>query len=190
MDLDYYKKQLNKLKVVNLIALTHANYKKQEYDLKEKGLILFNKLLDRLSEKQDNPEIENNPYASFICNYYFKIIKNPLDLLEEDFIFAFIAAIEFVILLNNIDTHDDNDSLLDQKIQELFNQIKNKLKDEMIKSGLDENKECDYNLIVFNQLLIVKQLERMIAFYQSLNTQEQSNTPLINMIKLSMLQDC
>ena len=122
-----------------------------------------------MTEKQDNLESENNPYATFICNYYLKTIKNPLDLLEEDFIFAFIAAIEFVILLNNIDTHDDNDSLLDQKIQELFNQIKNKLKDEMIKSGLNENKECDYNLIVFNQLLIVKQLERMIAFYQSLN---------------------
>lgn len=190
MDWDSYKKQLTKLKVVNLIALTHANYKKKEYDLKEKGLVLFNKLLDRLSEKQDNKEIENNPYASFICNYYFKIIKNPLDLLEEDFIFAFIAAIEFIILLNNIDIQDDNDALLDQKIQELFNQLKNKLKDEMIKSGLDENKECDYNLIVFNQLLIVKQLERMIAFYQSLSTQEQSKTPLIKMIKLSMLQDC
>ena len=94
------------------------------------------------------------------------------------------------ILLNNIDIQDDNDSLLDQKIQELFNQIKNKLKDEMIKSGLDENKECDYNLIVFNQLLIVKQLERIIAFYKSLNKQEQSNTPLIKIIKLSMLQNC
>lgn len=141
-------------------------------------MVLFNKLLDRLSEQDDNLDNlkkerlvknTNNPYASFICNYYFKIIKNPLDLLEEDFIFAFIAAIEFVVLLNNIDIQDDNDSLLDQKIQELFNQIKNKLKDEMIKSGLDENKECDYNLIVFNQLLIVKQLERMIAFYHSLS---------------------
>lgn len=153
-------------------------------------MVLFNNLLDSLIEKQDNLESENNPYAAFICNYYFKIIKNPLDLLEENFIFAFIEAIEFVISLNNIDIQDDNDSLLNQKIQELFNQIKNKLKDEMIKSGLDENKECDYNLIVFNQLLIVKQLERMIGFYQSLCEEEQSKTPLINMIKLSMLQDC
>ncbi len=92
--------------------------------------------------------------------------------------------------MNDIDIQDDKEPLLDQKIQELFNQIKNKLKDEMIKSGLDENRECDYNLIVFNQLLIVKQLERMIAFYQSLNIQEQSNTPLIKIIKLSMLEDC
>ena len=38
-----------------------------------------------------------------------------MDLLEEDFIFAFIAAIEFIILLNNIDIQDDNDALLDQK---------------------------------------------------------------------------
>ena len=178
------------MKVVNLIALTHANYKKQEYDLKEKGLILLNKLLDNLIENNDNLESKNNPYAAFICNYYFKIIKNPLDLLEEDFIFAFITAIKFIISLNDINIQDDNDSLLNQKIQELFNQLKNKLKDEMIKSGLDENRECDYNLIVFNQLLIVKQLERMIVFYQSLNIQEQSNTPLIKIIKLSMLQDC
>lgn len=143
-----------------------------------------------MTEKNDNLENENNPYADFICNYYFKIIKNPLDLLEENFIFAFIAAIEFVISLNDIDIQDDNDPLLDQKIQELFNQVKNKLKDEMIRSGLDEHKECDSNLIVFNQLLIVKQLERMIGFYQSLETQEQSKTHLIKTIKLSMLQAC
>lgn len=29
MDWDSYKKQLTKLKVVNLITLTHANYKKK-----------------------------------------------------------------------------------------------------------------------------------------------------------------
>lgn len=190
MELNFYRNKLTILKLINLMALTQANYKKKEYDLKAKGLVLFNNLLDSLTEKNDNLESENNPYAVFICNYYLKIIKNPLDLLEENFIFAFIEAIEFVISLNDIDIQDDNDPLLDQKIQELFNQIKNKLKDEMIKSGLDENRECDYNLIVFNQLLIVKQLERMIAFYQSLNIQEQSNTPLIKIIKLSMLEDC
>ena len=132
------------MKVVNLIALTHANYKKKEYDLKEKGLVLFNQLLDRVSEQDDNLDNlkkerlvknTNNPYASFICNYYFKIIKNPLDLLKDDFLFAFIAAIEFVISLNDINIKDKND-LLNQKIQELFNQIKNKLKDEMIRSEL------------------------------------------------------
>ena len=64
-------------------------------------MVLFNQLLDKLSEQDDNLDNldnlkkewlvknTNNPYASFICNYYFKIIKNPLDLLEEDFIFAF-----------------------------------------------------------------------------------------------------
>lgn len=60
----------------------------------------------------------------------------------------------------------------------------------MIKSGLDENRECDSNLIMFNQLLIVKQLERIIGFYQSLDIQEQAKTPLIKKIKLSMLQAC
>lgn len=55
----------------------------------------------------------------------------------------------------------------------------------MIKSGLDEHKECDYNLIVFNQLLIVKQLERMIAFYHSLSKEEQSKISLIKMINLN-----
>lgn len=201
MNMDSYQSgtKLTSLNLINLIALMQANYKKREYDLKEKGLVLFNNLFDSLTEQDDNLDNlkkerlvknTNNPYATFICNYYFKIIKNPLDLLEENFIFAFIAAIELVILLNDIDIQDDNDPLLEQKIQDLFNKIKNKLKDEMIRSGLDENKEYDYNLIVFNQLLIVKQLERMIAFYQSLSTQEQSKTPLINMIKLSMLQDC
>ena len=155
-------------------------------------MVLLNKLLDNLIENNDN--LENNPYAVFICNYYFKIIKNPLDLLEEDFIFAFVTAIEFIILLNDIniqndlDDQNDNDLLLNQKIQELFNQIKNKLKEDMIRSGLDENKESDYNLIVFNQLLIVKQLERMIDFYQSLNLSEQSKTSLIKMIKLDELE--
>lgn len=192
MELQIYKDKLTSLKLVNLIALTHANYKKQEYDLKEKGLVLLNKLLDNLIENNDN--LENNPYAAFICDYYFKIIKNPLDLLEENFIFALITAIKFVISLNDIDiqnNQDDqynNDTLLNQKIQELFNQIKNKLKEDMIRSGLDENKESDYNLIVFNQLLIVKQLERMIDFYQSLNPSEQSKTPLIKMIKLDELE--
>lgn len=38
MELQIYKDKLTSLKLVNLIALTHANYKKQEYDLKEKRI--------------------------------------------------------------------------------------------------------------------------------------------------------
>lgn len=194
--MESYKTKLVCFKLFTSMATMKANHKKQEYELKEKGLELLGKLLNSLPEQLEKDEqsrhsYTNHPYATFIMNYFFKIIKNPLDLLEENFIFAFVTAIEFIISLNDINIQNDqndNDSLLDQKIQELFNQIKNKCKEEMIRSGLDENKECDYNLIVFNQLLIVKQLERMIEFYQSLNPSEQSKIPLIKMINLDELE--
>ena len=188
MELD--KTKLVVFKLFTSMATTEANYKKQEYDLKAKGLDLLSEFLNSLPEQEQ----QNNPYFAFIINCFFNKIKNPLDLLEENFIFALITAIKFVISLNDIDIQNnqddqyDNDSLLNQKIQELFNQIKNKLKEDMIRSGLDENKECNCNLIAFNQLLIVKQLERMIDFYQSLNPSEQSKTPLIKMIKLDELE--
>lgn len=191
--MESYKTKLVCFKLFTSMATMKANHKKQEYELKEKGLELLSKLLNSLPEQLEKDEqsrhsYTNHPYATFIMNYFFKIIKNPLDLLEENFIFAFVTAIEFIISLNDINIQNDNDSLLDQKIQELFNQIKNKCKEEMIKSGLDENKECEYNLIVFNQLLIVKKLEEIIAFYHSLSKEEQSKIPLIKMINLDELE--
>lgn len=59
MKLKFYKDKLTSLKIINVIALTQANYKKQAYDLKEKGLVLFNNLLNSLTEKNDNLESEN-----------------------------------------------------------------------------------------------------------------------------------
>ena len=56
---------------------------------------------------------KNHPYANFIINYFFKKFNNPLDLLEGDFLFSFIPAIEFIISLNNID------------IKRTFNRTKN-----------------------------------------------------------------
>ena len=88
----------------------------------------------------------------------------------------------------------ENKTLELQKIQELFYQAKNQSED-MIAKSINENNENDYtsyhlyNLMIYNQMSIVNQLEEIITFYQHLDKEEQSKTPLIGMIKLSNLDN-
>ena len=106
----------------------------------------------------------------FIINYFFKKFNNPLDLLEGDFLFSFIPAIEFIISLNNIDIKEP---LIEQKIQDLFFQIKSKSEEMFVRSinensGSDYTKYTSYNIMLSNQIYIVKRLEEIIAYYHSL----------------------
>lgn len=195
--MESYKKQLVGCQLFTLMATMQSRCKKQEYDLKEKGLELLSKLLDSLTEQLEKDEqsnneksYQNNPYANFIMNYFFKKFNNPLDLLEGDFLFSFIPAIEFIISLNDIDTKE---TLIEQKIQELFYQIKNKSEEMFIRSinennGSDYTKYTSYNIMISNQIYIVKRLEEIIACYHSLGKKEQSKIPLIKMINLDKLE--
>ncbi len=192
-----------------------ARCQKQKCDLKEKELDLLSKLLNRLSEQIDTKAGETssklgakpashvetnksrskgeaNLYTHFIVNYFFKkIINHSLNLLEGNLLFSLVPTIEFIISLNDIDIKE---SLLDKKIQELFYQAKNQ-SEEMIVKSINENNENDYtsyhlyNLMISNQMSIVNQLEEIITFYQHLDKEEQSKTPLIGMIKLSNLDN-
>lgn len=192
-----YKKQLVGCQLFTLMATMQSRCKKQEYDLKEKGLELLSKLLDSLTEQLEKDEQSNNeksyqnhPYANFIMNYFFKKFNNPLDLLEGDFLFSFIPAIEFIISLNDF---DKKEPLIEQKIQELFYQIKNKSEEMFIRSinennGSDYTKYTSYNIMISNQIYIVKRLEEIIACYHSLGKKEQSKIPLIKMINLDKLE--
>lgn len=192
-----YETQLVGCKLFTLMATMQSRCKKQEYDLKEKGLELLNKLLNSLPEQLEKDEqssnaksYQNHPYANFIINYFFKKFNNPLDLLEGDFLFSFIPAIEFIISLNDIDTKEP---LIEQKIQDLFFQIKRK-SEEMFVRSINENSESDYtkytsyNIMLSNQIYIVKRLEEIIAYYHSLGKKEQSKIPLIKMINLDKLE--
>ena len=55
-------------------------------------------------------------------------------------------------------------------------------------SGSDYTKYTSYNIMLSNQIYIVKRLEEIIAYYHSLGKKEQSKTPLIKMIKLDELE--
>ena len=213
-----YETQLVGLNLSTLMAKMEARCQKQECDLKEKELDLLSKLLNRLSEQIDNKAGETssklgaksashgetnksrskgeaNLYTYFIVNYFFKkIINHSLNLLEGNLLFSLVPTIEFIISLNDIDIKE---SLLDKKIQELFYQAKNQSEDMIVKSinENNENNENDYtpyhlyNLMISNQMSIVNQLEEIITFYQHLDKEEQSKTPLIGMIKLSNLDN-
>lgn len=195
--MESYQTKLVGLNLLTLMATMKACCKKQEYELKEKELDLLSKLLNSLTEKLKNEKQsspsheENNPYANFIMNYVFRKINHPLDLLEGNFLFSLVPAIEFIIALSDINIKEP---LLDQKIQELFYQIKNQSK-EMIARYNNENNRNDYtsynlySLIISNQTQLPIIMKEIITFYHSLDKEEQSKTPLIGMVNLSNLDN-
>lgn len=71
-----YETQLVGCKLFTLMATMQSRCKKQEYDLKEKGLELLNKLLNSLPEQLEKDEQSSNAKSyqkSSICKFYYQL---------------------------------------------------------------------------------------------------------------------